>query len=170
MKKIGIICSVLLVAVCVIGVGYALWSDSLYIQGTVNTGDIGLEWSCDIPYDDEVKDVSHGECYIIDDTLYIEVYNAYPCITYYFPIDLHGIGSIPVHTAMTLTGGTGDPSWVMLPNLGGMQIHQGDTWLGEIMIHLDNTAEENAVYTFSVQLDYWQYNEDDVALPLVPFN
>jgi len=170
-KKIAIICTALLVAVCVVGIGYALWSDSLYLQGTVNTGDIGLEWSQGTPWDTEpdLKDVSFGECVIDGDTLYITVYNAYPCIEYHFPIDLHGVGSVPVHTAMTLLGTNGMDYWLQIPDMSGLQIHQGDRWDGEIVIHLDNEAEENTVYTFAVQLDYWQYNEDNVALPLVPF-
>jgi predicted ribosomally synthesized peptide with SipW-like signal peptide len=171
MRKLVFICLALVVALGSIGVGYALWSDSLYIEGTINTGDIGLIWSQGQPWDTEPveKDVSHGECEIVGDTLFITVFNAYPCIEYHFPIDLHGVGSVPVHTAMTVVGGTGNPSWVCIPDMGGLQIHEGGVWDGEIVIHLDNTAEQNSVYTFSIQLDYWQYNEDDVAGPLVPF-
>jgi predicted ribosomally synthesized peptide with SipW-like signal peptide len=169
MKKIVLICMALVMALGAVGVGYALWSDSLVISGTVNTGDIGLVWSQGTPYDTEIaaKDVSHGECRIDGDTLYITVVDAYPCIEYHFPIDLHGVGSVPVHTAMTVI--SGNMAWIALPNMSGLQIHEGDTWNGEIVIHLDNTALENSVYTFEVQLDYWQWNEDSVAVPLVPF-
>lgn len=171
MKKIVMLCLALVLAIGAMGAGYALWSDSLYLDGTVTTGDIGLEWSQGIPYDTEpaAKDVSFGECFIDGDTLHLRVVNAYPCIEYHFPIDLHGVGSIPVHTAMTIIGGTLLPKWVVLPNLGGMQIHQGDQWDGEIVIHLDNDAEMLTTYDLFIQLDYWQYNEDDVAIPMVPF-
>ena len=172
MRKIAFIGMALVLALGVMGAGFALWSDSLYIDGTINTGDIGLTWSQGDPYDTEYpvpeKDVSHGECYIDGNTLYITVFNAYPCIEYHFPIDLHGVGSVPVHTAMTLI--SGPCPWVQIPQMSGLQIHEGDLWEGEIVIHLDNTADENAVYTFEVQLDYWQYNEDNVAIPLVPFD
>ncbi len=159
MKKITLIAMTLVLALGLAGVGFALWSDSLYLEGTVNTGDIGLRWSQDVPYDDEIegKDVSYAECVIVGDTLTITVFNAYPSITYTIPIDLHGIGTVPVHTLMTVI--SGNQSWVQLPDLTGMQIHEGDVWFGEIAIHLDNSALENSIYTFSVQLDYWQYNE-----------
>lgn len=159
MKKITLIAMTLVLALGLAGVGYALWSDSLYLEGTVNTGDIGLVWTQGEPWDTEIpeKDVSWGFCEIIGNTLYITVTDAYPSIYYHFPIDLHGVGSVPVHTLMTVING--NPDWVQLPNLTGMQIHEGDDWFGEIVIHLDNSALENTQYTFSVQLDYWQYNE-----------
>ncbi len=169
MKKIGLLVMALIVALGGLGATYALWSDSLYLEGTVHTGDIGLEWSQGEPWDTEItgKDASWGECYIEGDMLYITVYDAYPSIYYHFPIDLHGVGSVPVHTAMTVTNG--NPAWVIIPEMSDLQMHLGDTWDGEIIIHLDNTAEELTTYTFGIQLDYWQYNEDGVALPLVPF-
>jgi len=168
MKKITLISLVLVAALGLMGVGFALWSDSLFISGTVNTGDIGLMWSQGTPYDteDPLKDVSRGECEIIGDTLYITVYDAYPCIEYHFPIDLHGMGSVPVHTAMTVV--SGNETWVTLPELSGMQIHFDQVWNGEIVIHLDNTADQKSVYTFAVQLDYWQYNEAPGTLPFGP--
>ena len=169
MKKIVLICMALVMALGAVGVGYALWSDSLFISGTVNTGNIGLIWSQGTPYDTEIaaKNVSHGECSITGDTLSITVFDAYPGIAYHFPIDLHGVGSVPVHTAMTVR--SGNTAWITIPNMSGLQIHQGQTWNGEIVIQLDNTAAELHTYTFSVQLDYWQWNEDSVANPLVPF-
>lgn len=170
MKKIGLISLVLVLAMGIMGVGYAMWSDSLYLDGTVHTGDIGLEWSQGDPFDTEPadKDVSWGECYIDGETLYITIYNAYPSIDYIFPIDLHGLGSVPVHTGMTIVGGNIDYSWVTMPAWGGLQIHQSEMLFGDIVIHLDNTASENTTYTMQVQLDYWQYNEPPPSLPLVP--
>ena len=161
MKKIGLICLALVLALGTIGVGYALWSDTLFLEGTVGTGNIGLEWSQDIPYDDEApdKDVSWATCIIIDDTLYIDIFNAYPSITYTIPIDLHGTGSVPVHTSWTVLPGNANPAWITMPNWGGLQIHQGDSVFGDVVVHLDNTAEQGMLYSFSVILDYWQYNE-----------
>ena len=169
MRKIAFIGMALVLALGVMGAGFALWSDSLFVEGIIETGDIGLEWSQGDPYDTEdpvpEKDVSYGVCDIAGDTLYITVFNAYPCIEYHFPIDLHGVGSVPVHTQMTLT--SGPCPWVEIPQIP-MQIHEGDVWNGEIVIHLDNTAEENETYYFTVQLDYWQYNEAPGPLPFSP--
>ena len=160
MKKIGLVCLALVLALGALGVSYALWSDSLYLNGTVETGTIGLEWSQGVPYDvGDYKGVSDYYCSIVDNTLTITILNAYPCVEYHFPIDVHGIGSIPVHTSWMVTGGNIDPAWIMMPDWGQLQIHQGDEYLGEVVIHLDNSAEQGVIYTFSCELYYWQYNE-----------
>jgi len=167
LRKIAFIGMALVLALGVMGAGFALWSDSLFIAGTIETGSIGLVWTVDLPPTDNEapdKDVSSADSWIdAAGILHITIVNAYPCITYTIPFDLHGIGSVPVHTAMTLIS---EPCpWVQIPNLSGMQIHEGDVWEGEIVIHLDNTALENMTYYFTVQLDYWQYNEAPGQLP-----
>ena len=43
MKKFGLICMALVLALGALGIGYASWSDSIYIEGTVNTGTVDLE-------------------------------------------------------------------------------------------------------------------------------
>jgi hypothetical protein len=160
MKKIGLICLVVIMALGMLGTAYALWWDSLYLEGTVETGNIGLDWSQGDPYAiGDIKNVSQYGCYIDGNTLVIWITNAYPCVDYVFPIDLHGTGTIPVHVNMYYTGGNIDPSWVIVPDFSGAQIHQGDMLWGDVVVHLDNTAQQGAMYTFCVQLDYWQYNE-----------
>jgi hypothetical protein len=46
MKKIGLLCLALVLALGALGVGYAHWIDTIYIEGTVNTGsvDINVEY------------------------------------------------------------------------------------------------------------------------------
>ncbi len=61
MRKLGIISLALVLALGTMGAAFALWSDTLFLDVTVNTGNIGLEWTNDLPpYDDEAadKDVS----------------------------------------------------------------------------------------------------------------
>ena len=159
MKKIGVICLILVMALGAMGASYALWSDVLYLDATVETGDIGLHWTQGTPEvigDD--KDVSTATCAIVDNTLTITITNAYPCVTYRFPIDLHGDGSVPVDTRFVRTSGTLPDNFVIMP-IPPMQIHQGDDWYGVVEIHLDNTATQGITYDASWQLDYWQYNE-----------
>jgi len=161
MKKIGILVLALVIALGSMGAAYALWSDVLFLNATVNTGSIGLEWTQGNPTDDEIegKNVSYAECGIVGNVLTITVYNAYPSITYTIPIDLHCTGTIPVHTSWTLTGGNMNPAWITVPNWGGMQIHPGTDLMGDVVIHLDNSAVQGTTYTVSYELVYWQYNE-----------
>jgi predicted ribosomally synthesized peptide with SipW-like signal peptide len=43
MKKIGILCLALVLAVGSLGIGYAAWTDTLTIDGTVNTGTVDID-------------------------------------------------------------------------------------------------------------------------------
>ena len=43
MKKLGLICMSLVLALGALGVGYAMWSDTLTIDGTVTTGDVDID-------------------------------------------------------------------------------------------------------------------------------
>jgi hypothetical protein len=42
MKKIGLLCLALVLALGALGVGYAAWTDTIFIEGTVNTGTLDL--------------------------------------------------------------------------------------------------------------------------------
>jgi len=44
MKKFGILCLALVIALGALGVGYAAWTDTIFIDGTVNTGSVCLEF------------------------------------------------------------------------------------------------------------------------------
>jgi hypothetical protein len=162
-KKIGMICLVLVLALGVLGVGYARWAENLYIDGTVTTGDIGAEWSIDgDPWDDEAKEISYGTIEIIGDTLYIDIYEAYPCVTYHFPIDIHCTGSVPIHLgAIQIDSGNLPPNTRLevIPPTMGVQLHYCDSWVGELIVHLDNDAVEDTTYSFTASLEYAQYNE-----------
>jgi hypothetical protein len=62
-KKIGLLCLALVFALGALGVGYAMWSDTLYIDGTVYTGDVDVEFSSQMPNDSggAVADLSTGD-------------------------------------------------------------------------------------------------------------
>jgi len=165
MKKIGLLCLALVLALGTMGVGYALWYEDLFISGTVETGTLDVDWSLNgEPTDNEIagKDVSHGEFSITGNTLYIHIYNAYPCITYTFPIDIHGVGSVPAHLCpLFITGGNMPAGAVVtFPNWDDVQLHAGDTEYGVITVHLDNRAAQDADYWFTATLRAHQYNED----------
>lgn len=165
MKKIGLLVMALVLALGAMGAAFALWSDTLFLDVTVNTGNIGLEWTNDLPpYDDEAadKDASNVTSSVSADgkTFTIIITNAYPNITYTIPFDLHGTGSVPVHTRFDVVPGSNmDMSWITVPDLSGMQVHQGLVINGVITIHLDNTALQGMTYFVFYELVYWQYNE-----------
>jgi hypothetical protein len=100
--KIAILVLALTVCLAGLGVGYALWSTTLTISGTVSTGRVNVDWS---DHGEAVtgdsKGVSDIVCSILsgtdNDGLYVELSNAFPGVTYDCNLDIHGMGSIPVH-------------------------------------------------------------------------
>jgi hypothetical protein len=46
MKKIGLLCLALVLALGALGVGYASWTDQIAIFGTVETGEVCIEFTC----------------------------------------------------------------------------------------------------------------------------
>ena len=164
MKKITLLALALVLALGTMGVGYALWSETIYIQGTVNTGTLDADWSIETYYDDEIdgKDVSSVYAYISGNTLYVEVTGAYPCINYYVFFDVYNDGTIPFHVCQMVCTGPGQfPGTCTITQPTPIQVHPGDHAYGTIVIHLDNAydPQELTRYTFSCDLTAVQYNE-----------
>jgi len=169
-RKLGFLCLALVLAMGTLGVGYALWYEDLYIEGTVNTGTVDVEWSYGPVWDTETKDVSWSDVVIDGDTMYITIYNAYPSIWYHHQFDIHSVGTIPVHFTDwvidrgNLPAGATLQIWEDSSNPGGgpitdAQLHEGDMWYGCVEVHLDNDAAQGAQYTFSISVMAHQYNE-----------
>lgn len=104
MKKVLIVGMVLVLALAAIGVGYSHWTKDAYIEGVVNTGTFDLEISQGDPFDNEqIKDVGWGWCDVVaQDTVILNVENAYPSYMATFPIDIHCLGSVPLHVNQIL--------------------------------------------------------------------
>ena len=100
MKKAMGMFAALALAMAMTGVAYAHWSQIIYIEGTVETGEVCVGWSYCDNYDEEYlgKDVGSVAVRLEDvkgthngdniyETLVIELNNVYPC--YYAEIDQH---------------------------------------------------------------------------------
>jgi hypothetical protein len=171
MKKIGLICLALVLALGALGVGAALWMGVLTIHGDVVTGSVDAVWSIEGAYDDEIKDVS----FIFADVdpmypwvMYIGILDAYPSVTYTVDWNIMCTGTVPIHfTEPLITGNLTAVSNLTFTDMNGnpidwatLQLHPGDPpFLGKLTVHLDNTAEQMAWYVFDIMLDYGQYNE-----------
>ena len=171
MKKIGLICLTLVMALGIMGVGYALWSEDLLITGTVATGDIGAVWSVEAYGDNETAEKNVSDCVATGagtDTLVVAITGAYPCIGYYVDWNIEGTGSVPIHFTAPVFDMSNMPAGATFTftEMDGtpivwstVQLHDGDILLGKLTVHLDNTAEELTNYSFSATLTYGQYNE-----------
>ncbi|RLG56692.1 MAG: hypothetical protein DRN83_03420 [Hadesarchaea archaeon] len=170
------------------GIAYAHWSETLYISGTVKTGELNARWSAGPSWDTEPpeKDVSFIECYLDPEdetghTLIVEVKNAYPSIHYYQLIDLHNTGTIPLHVwSVDIDDGEmPDGTTIEILDVDDVdipdefqdyvtsdldiepceQIHPGETAYGVIHVHLPQSAGQGAEYSFSATLITVQWNE-----------
>jgi len=122
MKKIGLICLVLVLALGSIGVGFAMWSETLTIDATVNTDEVdwefvdnsfdskdkGNDWTGDLQVSAVLtaldKDVGSTTGYFTDedgdgdlDTLWVTIHNAYPSYANDIAFWLHCNGTMPMY-------------------------------------------------------------------------
>ena len=176
MKKIGLICLALVLALGALGVGAALWMGVLTIHGEVYTGIVDAVWSIELVYDDEEKDVSFIDAAMISPwDMLIMIENAYPSVTYTVEWNIECTGTVPIHfdvptimsemlppdTTFTFTDMAGNIiDWSLV------QLHPGEPPLfGKLTVHLGNLAEQGMMYMFDILLEYGQYNEFPPAPP-----
>ena len=147
MKKIGILALVLVSAFGALGIGYAHWSDTVYVDGTVEMGSLTLAFDfvepplCQEYYrdpstgaliegewlDKEVGDVDCSYDDYIEDVhslkegykkLTILVSNAYPQYIVHTTFKLHNIGTIPLNVCeYIITGEKRDSTGAVVYNL-----------------------------------------------------
>jgi len=173
-KKITLICLSLILALGVMGVGFALWYEELFIDVEVNTGEFDVNWSVEGYYDSEAPEKDVSSVYATGaGTKYLDIVvtNAYPCIEYTVEFNVECTGTVPAHFlepeiyvdpdidgAITFTDLAGNPiDWSQI------QLHTGEAYLGKCVIHLNNSAGELAQYYARVRLIGYQYNEDNEA-------
>jgi len=127
MKKIGLLCLALVLALGALGVGYAMWYDEVTIEGTVDTATLRLgivkaeaelyqdkdvatvelsfedpiiPWECEVP--PGAEEYAYG-------TLVVTLNNTFPCLTVDIEFYVGNAGSIPIHiTAIEMTDPTGE--------------------------------------------------------------
>jgi len=116
MKKIAFLAFVLVLAFGGLGIGYAHWSQTLYVEGTVETGTFIVGWSeiqCvedDEHLDKEVGSVDgyldvwkaskvnpHGETVDGYETAVFTVDNAYPCYKVHIILAIDNFGTVPAN-------------------------------------------------------------------------
>lgn len=164
MKKIGLICLALVLTLGLMGVGYAMWSKTLDISGTVNTGEVNAIFTtatCTEDPEAEGKDV--GSCEVLGagtQTLTITITNGYPCYGCTVDFTVDNTGTIPVKVQSL--SAIGAPSEITVNWTGlicGTQIEPGMSAPGDIHVHVEQSAAELATYTFSAEILLVQWNE-----------
>lgn len=123
MKKIGLISLALILALGTLGVGYALWSENLYIEGIAQTAELDWEFYEPAGGRPQVSTRDHGADPLVEgmggptgkdvassswafsdtdrdgdvDTLTITIINGYPGYYENFSFHVRNNGTIPLH-------------------------------------------------------------------------
>lgn len=162
----------LVIALAFVGVGYGLWSKVLFIDGTVETGNVNAVFDSTWTDDQDTsqdppgheKHVARCEATIDgEDTqiMHITVLNGYPSYRCTVWFDIMNTGSIPVKVqAYNLTG---VPVELEVEQTGlpiGTQMEPEGKARGDLHIHVLQEAKEYpASYSFSATITLVQWNE-----------
>lgn len=184
-SKMAMLFIVAILMMSMVGAAYAMWSKTLIIDGTLNTGELDAIFTDFFGNDPPgqidpgyTKDVGSSMCWI-DDTdpqkAYITITNGYPSYRVSFSADITNTGTIPWKmTAVKVDGqtltsgvwksldldGDGDNDIEFLYINGeGKQIDQGFTVEFSLKIHVLQGAEQDFTYTFTVEAIVVQWNE-----------
>lgn len=171
----------LVVALAALGVGYGLWSKTLTIGGTVQTGDLDAVWfyaSCD-----ETEDKPVGEYSVAPDPddqqiLVVTLDNVYP--SYLLDCEIHfgNKGTIPVKTMTDFDLENPNPDEITVGWFNGsvkqlepcydplvwgtnpLSVPANCQKAFSLIIHVEQEAKERTEYTFNIHECVHQWNEN----------
>ena len=179
--KFGLIFLALALCLSITGAGFAHWEKVVTISGTVTTGTLHLVPSGNISTNQTEPVVAIVNCTVDEDanTVTYTIDDAYPCLWVNGMFDLHNDGSIPAgyhNVTITAPGLTLSPIsggyeivensttlpianlWITLDG-NWTQIDPGDDVFANWTMHFTEGLRQNATYTFTEALDYWNWNE-----------
>lgn len=168
MKKCVLLCFLILLALGSTAAGYAMWDKTLYIDGTVNTGEVNMEILSVASGDpsgfvDPGKDKDVGCTTATVDpgkqSVTVTVENGYPCYEVYVHFTAHNNGTIPVKLQDIIVNNASACITVQGWDSMGEQVDPCENRDNTIYIHVEQCAEELATYTFTVEFYYVQWNE-----------
>lgn len=178
----GMLAILLIVLLAGVGVAYGLWSETLTIDGTVNTGEVDVGFSGPFvsewvevngkhqrePKEKDQYTTCNATAKDTDPTsdgnegIEIGVKGAYPSYHCAVKFAISNIGSVPVHITKPQAGDS-TPKWVTVKACYPQwyQLHPGKNAWAWILIHFTNDDEvnENSSHNFKFTIDARQWNE-----------
>lgn len=181
---LGLLAILLIVLLAGVGVAYGLWSETLTINGTVQTGDVNVEFTdvnttegvaidgvLTIPEPKEKAEAANCEAKILNqgtdnEILEITTTGAYPSWHCFVEFNITSTGSVPVHVYKPEpVQGYNNPDWALLEckidESGFRQIHKDEYFPCVLTIHFtnDDGVQEKGTYTFRYSIEARQWNE-----------
>lgn len=167
--RVGVLFMSIVVMLAMVGVGSALWSEVMDISGTVQTGDVNVEWSLgDIFENDHGKEVAECDALLSENLLEIVIGGGYPSYECWVSFDVHSVGTVPVHIY--------HPQWTVLPPTEAVtfsvvdcyeedtQLHPDEQAFCTLYIHVEQEASQSDTYVFEGFLEARQFNEPRDAI------
>jgi hypothetical protein len=161
------IIATLLIALMVAGIAFAMWDKTIYLNGTVETGEVDLE--CVSVADDDNgidpgKDKDVGDTTaLIDPTdpqiIHVLITNGYPSYHVYVHCTILNTGTIPVKLQDIIHTSVPPELTVEASDSIGEQVDPGERRDYTLYIHVEQNAAELATYYFTVELWFVQWNE-----------
>lgn len=140
MKRIGLLALALVLALGALGVGYAMWSDEVVVEGTVDTGTVRIGIVKAVATLDQTKDVATVDITFEDplgpwdcpipreaqdyayDRVVVTIDDAFPCLWVDIEFYVGNVGTIPIHiVGLEMSDPTGELTvvWVVPPGGAG---------------------------------------------------
>lgn len=202
--SVGLLLMGLMIALGALGVGFGLWSKVLTIEGTVHTGVVNAELTIEEvdqgapPFFDDGQNEDHelegkdvADCIVTledglsnpgNQTLHVEITNAYPSFWCIVNFDIDNIGTIPIKldqpTIITApagvfftfgfttnpgstcyfneVNGVGDPNSIEVHP----QLEPGERTFCTLWLHVEQEAEQGAWIDFKATICAHQWNEE----------
>ncbi len=159
MRKIGLLALALVLALGTMGVGLAWWSDTLFIEGSIETGTLSAEFAGNECTADDAIEV---QCVTDGKTATITIGNMYPSGTATCSLTLANTGSIPAKIGSIVV----DPDPAAL-DIDVEGIDEGTTIIPiegsvdvTVSVHgVPGELVESASYAFTVTIGVIQFNE-----------
>jgi hypothetical protein len=186
-KKLMAIFASMMIALCLVGASYALWSKWLYIDGRIGTDNVdvvfthvsNLDEPGGISRDPKCPEQGGGRWDkdvgwttvdgINEETINITLHNVYPCYYNDLEIEYTNVGSVPVKIqSITFTANFTLASacckddgevWVEFVDGVGSQIEPGQKGASSLKIHVEQPAEQGTDYGFTATILFVQWNE-----------
>jgi len=172
MGKVAAVFATIALVFVFMGASYAMWSETLRVNVTINTGEVDVkwsDWSCSDTGIDPGKDKDVGSCTVFAEQtdsegdvikLGVVLNNTYPCYYCNVTLIVDNIGTVPVKLYnWTIDKANNTPIDVDLVIPSDTQIDPGLNATYMLNIHVLQSAAENATYTFNVTLIFAQWNE-----------
>lgn len=183
MKKVGLLILALVLALGALGAGYAYWTQNLYVNTTVNTGELeAIIENVDVPEDINGAHVTY-ELNSAEDTLTITANGIYPGYTGIVHFNIKNTGTIPIYITPEISQNApwsnpwfytvyiGDdaetyyPNWPYVgdntPTGRTSVIEPGESLPGKVVIAMDptETGHENETFSWNVTFVAHQANQ-----------